>query len=93
MNLPPDVMITICTEPLFGDVLKKCLEETELVENFERLYGVHRPPERLTPVERMVDEATGFRDDQWSKFFSAFIPFVHDIVWLRWEGRFVEEGE
>lgn len=89
-NLPAEVLHTMTTEPLFSAVLEKYLEEEELVSNFERLFGVHRPPQRLSPLELMVDQATGFRDDQWSKFFSAFIPFVHRCVWLTWEGRLEE---
>nr|DAE54953.1 MAG TPA: hypothetical protein [Caudoviricetes sp.] len=89
-KLPADVLHTMATEPLFSMVLEKCLEEEEMVSNFERLFEVQRPPKRLSPVELMVDQATGFLDDQWSEFFSAFIPFVHRCVWLTWEGRFEE---
>ncbi|MDU7812114.1 MAG: hypothetical protein E7J69_06300 [Atlantibacter hermannii] len=73
--------------PRFIAVLEKCLVEEELIAQFERIYEVSRPPSRIHPIERMVDEATGFRDEQWSKFFSAFIPFVYEIVWLRWKER------
>ena len=78
------------SNPRFMAVLDKCLDEKELIEEFERLYGVKRPPERLTPIERMVDDVTGFHTSQWATFFEAFIPFVYDCVWLRWEGRNVE---
>jgi len=84
--------LCLLTDPLFSIVIEQCLEEEELVSNFERLFGVLRPPQRLSPLELMVDQATGFRDDQWSKFFSAFIPFVHRCVWLTWEGRFEEQN-
>ena len=73
--------------PRFMAVLEKCLDDEELIAQFERIYEVSRPPSRIHPIERMVDEATGFRDEQWSKFFSAFIPFVYEIVWLRWKER------
>ncbi|HHI2541646.1 TPA: hypothetical protein ACP41P_001567 [Klebsiella quasipneumoniae] len=87
-KLPEVVLHTIATQPLFLEVLDKCLHEEEFLSNFERLTGVKRPPQRLDPVEMMVDKVTGFRDDQWAEFFTAFIPFVHRCVWLTWEGRF-----
>ncbi|HAT2607100.1 TPA: hypothetical protein I8235_000009 [Kluyvera intermedia] len=73
----------LLTNPRFTAVLDVCLEEQELIENFERIYGVTRPPVRRTPIEAMVDEATGFRKSQWEEFFNAFIPFVYDCIWLR----------
>lgn len=84
-------MAEMLMDPRFMAVLDKCLDEEELITNFERLYGVSRPPTRITPIEKMVDEATGFSNDQWTQFFSAFIPFVYRCVWLKWEGRFSEE--
>lgn len=71
----------------FEEVFMECLEAEELVENFERIYGVKRPPQRLTPIERMVDESTGFRQSQWSEFLSEFVPFVYRFVWLTWPDR------
>lgn len=90
-NLPDEVKAALATDPLFSVVIQRCLEEEEFVSNFERLIGIRRPPTRQTPIERMVDEATGFSDDQWAKFFTAFIPFVYRCVWLTWEGRFEEQ--
>jgi hypothetical protein len=89
MTLPFEVLRTIITEPGFSEVLEECLRTDELVENFERIFQVKRPPNRLTPIEIMVDEATGFRQSQWNDFFAAFIPFVHRVVWspLRSEGK------
>ncbi|ENF7816108.1 hypothetical protein ABR157_001869 [Enterobacter soli] len=75
----------------FMAVLDKCLEEEELILQFERLYGVNRPPKRLSPIEMMVDKATGFADEQWERFFESFIPFVYEIIWLRWTERDKED--
>ena len=83
--------LELITNPRFAAVLNKCLEEDELIEQFERIYGVKRPPERLTPVEMMVDKATGFRGDQWKLFFEAFIDFVYQCIWLTWPERDNEE--
>lgn len=90
-KLPEVVLHTIATQPLFLEVLDKCLHEEELLSNFERIFGINRPPEHLTPIEMMIDKVTGIRDEQWSEFFTAFIPFVHRCVWLTWEGRFQEK--
>lgn len=90
MTIPPNIILELISNPRFAVVLDRCLEEEELIVQFERLSGVKRPPQRRTPIERMVDDVTGYRDDQWSKFFAEFIPFVYRCVWLTWEGRFQE---
>ena len=89
-RLPDDVLTALATEPMFSVVVEQCLLEEELVSNFERLHDVSRPSTRRTPIEQMVDKSTGFSDDQWAQFLSAFIPFVYRCVWLTWEGRFSE---
>ena len=81
------IILEFISNPRFVAVLDRCLEEEELIEQFERLSGVKRPAVRMHPLERMVDEVTGFRESQWSIFFEAFIPFVYDCIWLRWEDR------
>ena len=86
-KIPSQIILEFINNPRFVTVLDRCLEEEELIEQFERLSGVKRPAERQHPLERMVDEVTGFRKSQWSDFFEAFIPFIYDCVWLRWEGR------
>lgn len=83
MNSAKEALMELLTNPRFTAVLDVCLEEQELIENFERIYGVHRPPVRRTPIEVMVDRATGFQQSQWEAFFCAFIPFVYDCIWLR----------
>lgn len=74
----------------FSAVVNMCLDEEEFIQQFERLSGIHRPPSRKSPIEVMVDEATGFNQSQWQKFFEGFIQFVYEFVWLRWPER---EGE
>lgn len=46
--------------PRFIAVLNRCIDEEELIMQFERLSGVTRPPKRQHPLELMVDKATGF---------------------------------
>ncbi|MDV1942973.1 hypothetical protein [Enterobacter kobei] len=50
--------------PRFMAVLDKCLEEEELITQFERIYEVSRPPKRKHPLEALVDKATGYADSQ-----------------------------
>ena len=91
MNQPTPEMLELLTNPRFAEALGICLEEEELIQNYERLYGVKRPPERLTPIEMMVDKATGFREHQWREFFRGYLKFVYDCVWIRWPERNNEE--
>lgn len=54
--------------PRFIAVLNRCIDEEELIMQFERLSGVTRPPKGQHPIELMVDKATGFSDEQWKRF-------------------------
>lgn len=81
----------LITNPRFVAVLDICLEEEEFIEQFERLSGVTRPPKRRSPIEVMVDKATGFEQWQWEAFFTEFIQFVYRCVWLTWPDRNNEE--
>ncbi|EJD3341245.1 hypothetical protein M1Y53_004640 [Salmonella enterica] len=85
------IMPEMLLNPQFIAVLNRCIDEEELIIQFERLSGVSRPPKRQHPVELMVDKATGFYDEQWKLFFEAFIPFVYEFIWLTWEYRDNEE--
>lgn len=72
-----EAMHELLTNPRFAAVVDRCLDEPELIEQFERLIGVKRPLERRHPLEVMVDKATGFEQSQWESFFKEFIPFVY----------------
>ncbi|EAN6655675.1 hypothetical protein RJH75_003644 [Salmonella enterica] len=85
------IMPEMLLNPRFIAVLNRCIDEEELIIQFERLSGVSRPPKRQHPIELMVDKATGFYDEQWKLFFEAFIPFVYEFIWLTWEDRDNEE--
>lgn len=63
------IMPEMLLNPRFIAVLNRCIDEEELIIQFERLSGVSRPPKRQHPVELMVDKATGFYDEQWKLFF------------------------
>jgi hypothetical protein len=84
-------MHELLTNPRFAALVDRCLDEQDLIEQFERLTGVTRPPKRRHPLEVMVDKATGFEKSQWEAFFNEFIPFVYRYVWLTWPERNNEE--
>lgn len=64
----------------FYDCVMACLEEPELIANFERLYGV-KIVERRSPIEQMVDKACG--REPGTEGMAAFVEFVHECVWTR----------
>ncbi|EBC5927954.1 hypothetical protein AB2X47_002925 [Salmonella enterica] len=85
------IMPEMLLNPRFIAVLSRCIDEEELIIQFERLSGVSRPPKRQHPIELMVDKSTGFYDEKWKLFFEAFIPFVYEFIWLTWRDRDNEE--
>ncbi len=86
--LPSKVMVTLLIDPALMHMVERCLDEKELVEQFARLYGIGLPQIAKSPIEYMVDEATGWRSDQYREFFNAFIPFVHRAVYLPLKAEF-----
>lgn len=87
-NLPEEVIHTLLSDPAFKTCLDGCFEEPEFISNFCRLYEIDLPRQPKSPVEWMVDEATGYRKDTFDKFFTAFIPFVHRVVYLPLKSQF-----
>lgn len=64
----------------FLQVVQECLDEPELIQNFERLYRV-KVVEIRSPIERMVDKACGREPD--TAGMAAFVAFVYECVWTR----------
>ncbi|CFQ96789.1 Uncharacterised protein [Yersinia frederiksenii] len=87
-RLPEEVMITLLFDPAFNACLERCLDESELIANFCRLYEVELPRQPRNGLEMLVDEATGYRECAFDKFFTAFIPFVHRVVYLPLKSQF-----
>lgn len=81
-GLPGNIMVTLATDPALMHVVERCLEEKEFVDQFIRISGVELPRPPRNALDAMVDNATGYRTDQYRKFFNAFIPFVHRSVYL-----------
>jgi hypothetical protein len=58
---------------------RKCVEvvlETELFKEFDRLFGCELARiGKASPMEQMIDEATGYQEEM----LRHFVEFVHDI--------------
>jgi hypothetical protein len=65
-------------DPAFSACMREAIGTPELVANFDRLYGASLTTPR-SPIERMVDKATGKTEDD----MRAFVEFVHDCIYLR----------
>ncbi|HDY4931561.1 TPA: hypothetical protein RPG34_003393 [Yersinia enterocolitica] len=87
-QLPEEVLITLLFDSAFNACLECCLDEPEFITNFCRLYEVELPIQPRSGLEMLVDEATGYRECAFDKFFTAFIPFVHRVVYLPLKSQF-----
>jgi len=67
-----------CFDPAFMACFKSAISTHELVQQFDRLYGCSLSRAR-SPIEQMIDKATGYQDDQLRKF----TEFVHDSIYMR----------
>ena len=68
------------SDPAFAKCMDEACRTPELVQAFDRLTGCKIGSlAKRAPIERMVDEVTGFRDDQ----MRQFVEFVHDSIYLR----------
>lgn len=81
-RLPYPVIHTLLTDPAFAEIVSRCLEEEELIAGFCRIYEVVLPRQPRNGLEAMIDKVTGYQDDSYREFFTAFIPFVHRVVYL-----------
>ncbi len=87
-RIPQEVIHTLITDPAFSFCLDRCLEEQEFISGFCRIFEVDFPRQPRNGLEAMIDEATGYRKDAFDKFFTAFIPFVHRVVYLPLKSQF-----
>ncbi len=68
------------TDPAFMECMDEACRTPELIEAFDRLTGCKIGTlAQRAPIERLVDEVTGFRNDQ----MRQFVKFVHDSIYLR----------
>lgn len=71
------------TPPNFIDCLMMAIHWPGFVEEYDRLEGSHLAQlARRSPIDQMVDEATGYANAEVVKF----IKFVKEEVWDRYPG-------
>lgn len=94
-RLPYPVIHTLLTDPAFAEIVSRCLEEEELIAGFSRIYEVELPRPAKNGLEAMIDKVTGYQEESYRMFFTAFIPFVHRAVYLPLRAQFEasEKGE
>lgn len=67
-------------DPAYQQCLVEACNTPTLLENFERLSGCKISGiAKGSSIEKMIDQVTGFRDDQ----LRHFAEFVHDSVYMR----------
>lgn len=72
----------------FLDYVNTCLGNRELLIEFDRLRGTNLSEIGCaSPINSMIDEATGRNEDSMAKF----VEFVYDAIWCRCEG--LSDGE
>jgi hypothetical protein len=70
----------------FVDTLLYCISTPELVSEFNRLSGCSLGVDKRSPLERMIDKATGYeavRKETVNSEFEKFVEFVYEFVWTR----------
>lgn len=68
----------------FEECVDSCLGNRDFVSEFDRLCGTCLGGQREgSPVERMIDQATGFDEERRREDLEKFVAFVHETVWLR----------
>lgn len=63
----------------FEDCCKECVDNKELVKEFNRLSGTHLG-ELRTGIQIAIDKACGYDPDKAA--MPKFIEFVRDCIWL-----------
>lgn len=58
------------------ETIECCCKQPELIREYERVRGVKL--RNRSPIESLVDEATGYRKEKWMEFFD----FIRDYIWM-----------
>ena len=66
----------------FQEVVIECIRTPGFVNAFNRLTGSKLGIDTRTPIEKMIDEATGYIDPQ-TEDLRKFVAFVFEVIWLR----------
>ncbi len=69
----------------FHDCVLECAGNHSLVQQYNRLNGCQLGTDSRSPLDRMIDEATGHEKEiqgYQEEEYRQFITFVWDYVWL-----------
>jgi len=73
----------------FNDCVLECLENKELIKEFDRIKGTKVMQafyDNRSPIVRMIDEATGYdkvTKKEYSKDVMEFLRFCYECIWMR----------
>lgn len=68
----------------FQECVLQCFDNPDFLIEFDRLAGCHLTTKKpRSAIEAMVDDATGFDDQQLDLDMQKFIAFIYEVVWLR----------
>lgn len=65
----------------FQEVAIECIRTPALVSEFNRLTGSKLGIDTRMPIEKMIDEATGYKDPE-TEDMRKFVAFVFEVIWM-----------
>lgn len=71
--------------PTLEETIKLCIQTPELIKEYERLLDKKFVPS--SPIEKMIDEATGYD----KKLAHDFFNFVRDYIWMPVVAQMIKE--
>ncbi len=78
------MIITPLDPDLFRWMVEEAWAEKGMVQEFDRLWGTNlAAPARRTPIEIMVDEATGHSKKKLEHDYKLFLEFVEEYIYDR----------
>lgn len=75
--------------PIFEKCIDMCAKNPEFVANYNRLKGTNLFTDKRTPLEKMVDTATGYQkivDENKRAEFHDIAEFVYQFVFMPYIG-------
>ncbi|WP_313584610.1 hypothetical protein [Lacrimispora sp.] len=74
----------------FEECCTECIQNEELIEQFCRLNNIKRP-DRLSPVEIIVDQSCGYNAKE--EFIKKFADFIFYYIWVPLEDKELAEAK
>ena len=64
----------------FIECLDYCIEQKDLVSEFNRLTNSKLGIDTRSPIDKAIDKACGY--DEQKKYMQEFIEFIYEFIWL-----------